>query len=293
MTQIAAFPKCYMDELCVARTMTLFDWIELAAGLGVDGLELYPGFFASFEPDYLARVKAAMARHGLAMPMLCSSPDFTQPDEPARAAEVARMRQLIDVVAFFDCPGRRTCRVLSGQCRPELSDDAGLALVVASIRELLTYAAARGVTLALENHYKDNYWVHPEFAQHMPLFVRLVEAIDSPWFGVNYDPSNAILAGDDPLALLDAVAHRVVSMHASDRRLRPGATLDDLRAQEHSLGYASILEHGEIGTGMIDYGAIVARLRAAGFDGWVSIEDGMGGLDELARSVAFVRRAFS
>ena len=42
--KLAAFPKCYMDELCVHKTMTLFEWIELAATLGVDGLEFYSGF---------------------------------------------------------------------------------------------------------------------------------------------------------------------------------------------------------------------------------------------------------
>ena len=41
-----------MDELCVTRTMSLFQWIDKAATLGVDGLEMYPGFFASFEENY-------------------------------------------------------------------------------------------------------------------------------------------------------------------------------------------------------------------------------------------------
>ena len=162
-------------------------------------------------------------------------------------------------------------------------------MVVECIAELLPHAAERRVILALENHYKDNYWTHPEFAQHLRLFRRIVEAIDSPWFGVNYDPSNAILAGEDPLDVLDAVKHRVVSMHASDRGLLPGHTLEELRAQEDSVGYAAILRHGEVGTGLNDYPAIFRVLRSAGFDGWVSIEDGMNGLDEIRRSADFLR----
>ena len=51
MPRLSVFPKCYMDALCVTRTMTLFDWIDLAATLGVDGVEMYPGFFESFEPS--------------------------------------------------------------------------------------------------------------------------------------------------------------------------------------------------------------------------------------------------
>lgn len=40
----------------------------------------------------------------------------------------------------------------------------------------------------------------------MDLFLALVDAIDDPHFGVNYDPSNAFLAGDDPVELLRSVA---------------------------------------------------------------------------------------
>ena len=115
---IAAFPKCYMDELCVTHSLSLFDWIEMGATLGVEGLELYPGFFASMERAYVAQVKQALQSHDLLMPMLCASPDFTQADPQARRAEVERRKTYIDLVAYFDAPTPRTCRVLSGQRRP-------------------------------------------------------------------------------------------------------------------------------------------------------------------------------
>ena len=67
-----------------------------------------------------------------------------------------------------------------------------------------TTRTAAGITLVLENHYKDNYWQYPEFAQKMDVFCELVDRIHSPHFGVNYDPSNTFLAGEDPLDLLDA-----------------------------------------------------------------------------------------
>ena len=101
----------------------------------------------------------------------------------------------------------------------------------------------------------------------------IVERIESPWFGVNYDPSNTILAGEDPLVLLDRVKHRVVSMHASDRFLKSG-TLEDLRKEECSIGYASRLSHGIIGKGMNDYDRIFSTLNSVGFNSWISIGAG-------------------
>jgi sugar phosphate isomerase/epimerase len=281
--KLSVFPKCFMDDLCVHRTMTLFEWIALARELqpfGVTGLEFYPGFLSGDSPEYLFRVKAALDAAGFSMPMLCASPDFTRPDPAERAVEVEKHRRMIDLAAFF---GAQTCRVLSGQRRPEVSEAQGIAWVVECIRALLPYAEEHGIILAMENHFKDNYWTYPEFAQKMRLFYTIVGQIDSPWFGVNYDPSNTLLAREDPLELLRLVAPRVVTMHASDRRPRPGAEI----GPEGITDYAQLI-HGEVGTGLIDYDAIFAILRASGFDGWVSIEDGLNGMDELKRSAKFL-----
>jgi sugar phosphate isomerase/epimerase len=285
MPKLSAFPKCYMDELCVTKTMTLFDWIDLAATLGVDGVEMYPGFFLSFEAGYLARVKTHLAQHRLEAPMMCASPDFTTPDAEFRQREVERERHMIDVTAQL---GGKFCRVLSGQRRPDISRADGVRLTVDSITSLLEHAAARNVVLNMENHYKDGFWLYPEFAQDIQIFMDIIEQIDSPWFGVNYDPSNAIIAGQDPLKVLHAVKKRVVSMHASDRYLACG-TLDDLNKQDGIAGYAQNLKHGVIGKGLNNYDAIFSVLKAEGFDGWISIEDGMNGMDELRESVRFLR----
>jgi sugar phosphate isomerase/epimerase len=282
--KLAAFPKCYMDDLCVHRTMTLFEWIDLAATLGVDGLEFYAGFLED-DNAFLNKVKAALQKHGLDMPMLCCSPDFTQPDPVQLQAEIDREKRMIEITAFF---GGRFCRVLSGQRRPELTRAAGVTQVVRVIKSLLPFAEKHGVVLTMENHYKDNYWQYPEFAQKMDVFVEIVDQIDSPWFGVNYDPSNTILAGEDPLILLDRVKRRVVSMHASDRYLKSG-TIEDLRKEEDSVGYASRLSHGVVGKGMNDYDAIFRTLNSVGFNSWISIEDGMNGMDDLRESVRFLK----
>jgi sugar phosphate isomerase/epimerase len=285
MPKLSVFPKCYMDELCVTKTMTLFDWIDLAATLDVDGVEMYPGFFDSFEPDYLEKVKAHLKSKNLQAPMMCASPDFTQPDPAARQTEIEKEKEIIDITAQL---GGGFCRVLSGQRREEVSREDGVRWTVESIKALIPFAAERKVVLNMENHYKDGYWRFPEFAQRSDIFIEIINQIDSPWFGVNYDPSNAIIAGEDPLELLAAVKRRVVSMHASDRYLISG-TIDDLKKQEGHLGYAKNLKHGVIGKGLNDYDAIFSTLRREGFDGWISIEDGENGMDELRESVRFLR----
>jgi sugar phosphate isomerase/epimerase len=283
--KLAAFPKCFMDQLVVERSMTVFDWIEMASRLPVEGLEMYPGFFERLDQGYLDKVRGALEERHLEMPMLCCSPDFTWPAAGERRREVAREREMIRVTAAL---GGKFCRVLSGQRRPEVSRSEGIQWVVECVQELLEEAAAHKVVLTIENHYKDNYWQHPEFAQKSDVYIEILERIQSPSFGAQFDPSNTILAGEDPLELLEKIKHRVVTMHASDRRLKPGHSLEELRAVEDSLGYAAILSHGVVGDGLNSYPKIFEKLRDVGFDGWVSIEDGVNGLDEIRRSAEFL-----
>ena len=89
----------------------------------------------------------------------------------------------------------------------------------------------------------------PEFAQKMDVFLEIVGAIDDrTHFGVQYDPSNAIVAGDDPIELLERVKDR--RHHARQRPLsEPGATLDDLRQTDGTIGYFDKLKHGVTGKG--------------------------------------------
>lgn len=286
MPKLAAFPKAQLDDLVLpGRTMTLRQWVEMAAKLDLDGLEMYSGIRDLADPKRWPEARQVIEDAGLTMPMMCCSPDFTHPDRAFRQKQIDLEKGWIDMTAAL---GGQFCRVLSGQRRPEISRQDGIRYAAESIKACIPHAAGRGITLILENHYKDNYWTYPEFAQKTEVFCDLVDQIHSPHFGVNYDPSNTILAGEDPLELLRRIKRRVVTMHASDRYLIEG-TIEDLRREEDSVGYAKRLRHGEIGKGLNDYDAIFSELSGAGFNGWISIEDGVDGMDQLQRSVTFLR----
>jgi len=287
--KISAFPKCYIEEISDGR-MSVFEWIETAKQLDADGLEMYEGFLRSRQRDYLEKVGEAIASAGFAMPMLCCSPDFTAPEADKRKREIEREAEMIGVTRALGGRGA-VCRVLSGQRYPDVSAEQGREWVVEAIRQLLPVARENGVVLGMENHYKDGFWKYPEFAQKMDRFLGIVDVIeDREYFGVQYDPSNAIVAGDDPLELLRRVADRVVSMHASDRYLAEGTTLDELRTADGTLGYSPNLRHGVTGKGLNNYNTIFKILAGQGYSGWVSIEDGMNGMGEMAESLAFLRQ---
>jgi sugar phosphate isomerase/epimerase len=288
MPKLAAFPKLYMQALCKDGTMSIAEWVDAAAELPIDGLEWYAGFLEMQDRSNWAPIRGKVEEKGLTIPMMCCSPDFTHPDEEFRREQIEKEKFWIDMTAAL---GGGYCRVLSGQRRPELSRAEGVRLAAECIDTCAAYAEQQGITLIIENHYKDDFWTYPEFAQMMDVFCDLVDQVTAANFGVNYDPSNTILAGEDPLELLGRISSRVVTMHASDRYLLEG-TVEDLRKEELGVeGYAKRLSHGEVGKGLNDYDAIFSELKRVGFnDNWISIEDGVEGMDQLARSAEFLRR---
>ena len=280
--RVSVFPKCYFDQLC-RGDLEYASWIRSAATLGAEGLEHYDGFIRGPAAD----VVTLMADTGQTSSMLCFSPDFTHPDGAERARQVERQKAAIDLAVTL---GTRFCRTLSGQRHQGLTRRDGVERTVEGLCRSMEYAEKRDVVLCLENHYKDGTWQYPEFAQPEDIFLEILDRVDSPRLGVQYDPSNALVGGYDPIRFLEKVLPRVVTMHASDRYLTLGATIDELRHSDGTIGYSDKLRHGETGQGLIDYDAIFRILAGAQFSGWISVEDGMNGLEELQRSIAFLKQ---
>ncbi|GAB1360509.1 sugar phosphate isomerase/epimerase [Porphyromonadaceae bacterium] len=285
MISLAAFPKCWIENIS-SRQMALEDWIETSAQLGADGLELYSLFLRSYESEYLTSIRRRVESLGMTIPMMCYSPDFTHPDREFRMREVEKQKEIIRVTASL---GGSFCRTLSGQKRPEVGIAEGSDYVVECIEACLPEAERSGITLVIENHYKDGFWTHAEFAQKKEVLLPIIERIDSPWFGVQFDPSNALVAGDDAVALLKVLVSKVKTMHASDRYLVHGAKLEDVMKSDGTIGYPDKLVHGVTGDGQNDFDAIFQILAENGFNGWISIEDGMNGMDEMRRSIEFLK----
>jgi sugar phosphate isomerase/epimerase len=83
---------------------------------------------------------------------------------------------------------------------------------------------------------------------------------------VNYDTGNAFLGGEDPYAGLQAVVDRVVHIHAKDITVQH-AEAEKGKVTGTPVGCAC-------GDGVIDWTRVVAILKAAGYDGVLSVECG-------------------
>jgi len=118
MPRLAAFPKAYMNPLCVDGSMRLSEWIDMACTLDIDGLEWYAGFLEMKSEKTWNGFRREVEDKGKEIPMLCCSPDFTHPEKSFRENEIAKQKKWIHRI---DKLGGAYCRVLSWQRRPVLS----------------------------------------------------------------------------------------------------------------------------------------------------------------------------
>jgi sugar phosphate isomerase/epimerase len=133
--------------------------------------------------------------------------------------------------------------------------DAGIEWAVAGLTACLDKAAKTGVTLCYENHTKGYAWTYNDFSQPADRFLEIVRRTEGTSLRLLYDTANTLGAGDDPLAVLAAVKHRVSMVHVNDIRR------------------AGFFEPCLLGEGVAPVQQIFEVLVQNGFDGWVSVEE--------------------
>ena len=124
-----------------------------------------------------------------------------------------------------------------------------------TLRRVLPVAERHKVHIALEPHQV--------YSVKLKTYQEILDLVKSPYFSCNPDTGNVFMAGQDPYAYLQAIAKRVVHVHAKDIN---GVIMDD---HGKVTGIPSGCACGE---GVLDWSRIVAILRKAKFKGVLSVE---------------------
>lgn len=161
------------------RALTIASFIDLAADMGC-AAELTSYFFdpATTHDDLIALRRQAFLR-GIAISGTAVGNRFTQPAGPALDAEIADVKTWIDHTATL---GSSHLRVFAGTPTKDLSEDEAFAQCAAALEQCAAYAGTRGVFLGLENH--------GGIVATANGLLKLVQAVQSPWLGVNLDTGN-------------------------------------------------------------------------------------------------------
>jgi sugar phosphate isomerase/epimerase len=119
-------------------------------------------------------------------------------------------------------------------------------------KEATKIAEAHGVKLAAENHLD---YTSDEMLE-------MIEAVNSPNFGINFDTGNFLRLLDDPVAGMEKLAPYVFSTHIKDLKLHPTAKPTDWYF------FCGV----PVGFGMIDNFKLAELLSKAGYKGFLAVE---------------------
>jgi len=217
--------------------MDLFDFVNLAADMALDAVELTSYYFPpDVKDDYLHRLKQHAFVLGLDVSGTSVGNNFCVPPGPERDKQLALVRTWVDHAAELDAP---VIRIFAGTVPKGETEETAVARAIEGIRASLPYAAEKGVTLALENH--GGITATPD------QLLKLVEAIDAPNFGVNLDTGNFRTA--DPYADLARIAPSAINVQVKTEITRAGKPKEEA-----------------------DLARIIRILREARYSGYVVLE---------------------
>lgn len=180
--------------------MDMFGFLDVAANLGFLAVEPTSYYFpADADEAYFARFKRQAFLEGLDISGTSIGNNFCVPAGEKRVEQIALARKWIDRAAWMGAP---VIRVFAGQVPKDSTEEAAFGWVVECFNEVLPYAEAKGVVLALENH--GGITATPD------QLTKFVQAIDHPNFGVNLDTGN--FRTEDPYGDLARLAPYAVNV---------------------------------------------------------------------------------
>jgi len=192
------------------KSMDLFDFAGLAADMGLDAIEPTSYYFPADAPmDYFSRLQRHAFLLGLDISGTAIGNNFCLPPGPERDKTLQLTRDWIDRAAAMHAP---VIRIFAGNVPRGDTEEAAVERTIEGIKRSCEYAGTKGVVLALENH--------GGITAEADQLLKLVKAVDSPWFGVNLDTGNFRTA--DPYGDLEKLAPYAVNVQVKTEIQRKG-----------------------------------------------------------------------
>lgn len=250
---------------------TVTEAIKLFHDIGIDGAEIVvqdgyrSGISTACTKEELDMIKACAAENNIEI--CCLTPYnsyFNDLDDAKRNAEIEGIEKVIDACEYV---GAHFIRIYGGNLVAGDTDRLPdrRARLVESMRYLGKKAAAKNVTLVIENHFntmcvsaKDSYSV--------------IKEINHPNVKILYDQANLSFTENEGYEEAVAIQQdEVAYMHVKDLVFKEGVSFssDEVSHPEESKRnvYTRI-----VGEGVIAWPEILKLVKEHGYDGWLSME---------------------
>jgi len=194
--------------------MTLADAVAFCAENGVDALDAtgyyFPGYPKVPSDEYIYSLKRTAVVNGVAISGTGVRNNFAVADKAARERDVQMVKDWIVVASKLGAP---VIRVFSGPERPSNHTfDEALDWMVADFKQCAAFGKEHGVIIGLQQHN--------DFLKTAAETIRVIEAVDSEWFGSILDIGS--LRSGDPYAEIEKLLPYAVSWQIKEEVARNG-----------------------------------------------------------------------
>lgn len=249
--------------------LTPMECIAKAKELGFDAIEVVDFVNVDCPPEEMPQrakeIRAQADKYGLEISSVAIGADFLNGSDGDTAKEVERVKRYVDFTAALGAPRMRhdvTQGFLKDSGKSG-SYDSVIPALVAPIREVAEYAAAKGVMTMTENH--------GFFSQDSERVEKLYNEVNHPNFALLCDMGNFMCADEDPAMAVARVAPYVKYVHAKDFVWKSFYDADPGEGSFRTRA-GNFLRGTIIGHGNVPVKQCLHTLKAAGYDDTIAIE---------------------
>ena len=277
-----SFKKYIMNERC-----DYFKVCDIAKEIGFEGIEFinldHKDFGITDNPLKTAKeIKSYCDSIGLEISSYTVSGNLFAEDIEA---EVERLIECVDVAEALGVGVMRhdVCFKLPSKYLYGYKD--AITDIVPHIRRITEYAKGKGIKTCIENH--GHIFQAPERVEE------LIRAVNSDNYGWLVDVGNFLCVDADPIHAVTVAAPYAFHVHAKDFLYKSGELCKPTGFFATAGG--NYLRGTVVGHGTVPVTTCIRKLKASGYDGWVSLEfEGMedtipalkAGYDYLKRIVS-------
>lgn len=243
------FGEVYPDQDAPEKKMTMVEFLDFAKEMDVDGVSLETCFFDSFDDSYLMDLKAQLDEYGFDRVFAWGHPDGLERGKNPEA--FAEMKKLIPKAGLI---GADVMRVTGSSLMFRLEPHGPqIEALAKQFKEAIKIAEDCGIKMAVENHI--------DFTADE--IMSLLEQVDSPNFGVNFDTGNFLRLLDDPIAGMEKLAPYVLAVHLKDLQVN----MEEAKPNDWFF-FSGV----PVGQGLINNQALANILDKHDFKGFLAVE---------------------
>lgn len=228
--------------------MTMEDFLTFAKKLDVDGVSLESCFFPTYDEGWFLDLKAQLDEYGFDRVYAWGHPDGLEAGKNR-----AEFDSMISQIPYAKLIGADVMRVVASSLMFRFEPHGPqLDILTEWFKEAVIVAEEYDVKLAFENHI--DYTADE--------CVELLDRVDSPYLGLNFDTGNFLRLLDDPVEGARKLADRVYATHIKDLKPVKGV---DVREWY-------FFSSTPVGDGLVDNQALAQILYDADYKGFLAVE---------------------